>query len=232
MTVDIIILSFAKTQPLLQLTQRTIDSCHASEKDIEFNILVIEQTPGVVYANCKTHHLHDEFNYNRFMNIGIGMTSNPFVCLCNNDLLFHKGWCTNILKAMEENELLSASPYCPVNYGQNPIYKYGGAVCLGYKNHHHISGWCIMCDRRLFETIGPINEDFPFMFADNVYGEQLKAHGIRHGRVRNSLVTHLHSPTRKSTDAIAAREVADVRRFIAKYPDNESAVFFKKRLGM
>ena len=77
MTVDIIILSHAKTAQLFDLTQATIDSCHASDKAIQFNIIVLEQEPNVIYRDCQTGFVKGQFgfNYNAFMNKGIELTA-------------------------------------------------------------------------------------------------------------------------------------------------------------
>lgn len=230
MTVDIIILSFAKTESLQQLTQQTVDSCLSSETKIRFNILVLEQNPDAKYTGCKTLYLIGEFNYNRFMNIGIQETKAPYVCLCNNDLIFSPGWCTNIIAAMQEHKLLSASPLCPNVQGKRVQ---GPKVDFGYNNSHHMSGWCIMTDRNLYKTIGSIDDEFPFWFADNIYSEQLKKHGIKHALVRNSVVTHLGSSTLNTLSQSLHNQYTHnfVRKFVERHPENESAKYFRRFLN-
>jgi len=223
MTIDIIILSHAKNAPLFDLTQATIDSCHASDKAVQFNIVVLEQEPNVIYRDCITGFVKGEFNYNRYMNLGISLTSNKYVCLCNNDLIFGKDWASNIIKAMQDNELLSA---CPAQKEKHPAIEYG------YANSHHMNGWCIMCDRKLFEIIGEIDDEFPFWFADNIYAEQLKQYGVKHAVVNNSVVKHLGSSTLKTIEKSLHTEYTTgvIRKFIEKHPDNESAKYFKASL--
>jgi len=228
MTVDIIILSHARNQMLLELTQRTINSCHTSESEISFNILVIEQEQGVIYNNCTMHYITEPFNYNRFMNIGISMTSNEYVCLCNNDLEFKKGWCSNMIPIMQKYNLLSACPKCPDSTVGRTL-----PVDFGYNNKHHMSGWCIMTNRKLYGIIGKINEDFPFWFADNEYAEQLKEFKVRHALISSSVVRHLGSSTLSLLDAVTHNEytTALIEKFIAKRPNNESSIWFKKQLA-
>lgn len=226
MTVDIIILSHAKTQPLLELTQKTIDSLHNSEANIKFNVLVIEQEKGVVYANCATGFTDSAFNYNAFLNKGIELTKpagNKYVALCNNDLVFGKDWATNIISAMKANGLLSA---CPAQKQKHPVIEYG------YANSHHMNGWCIMCDRKLFDIIGEIDDSFPFWFADNIYAEQLKSHNVKHAVVNNSVVKHLGSSTLKTIEkSLYNKYTTDlIAKFIEKHPNNESAKYFKASL--
>jgi GT2 family glycosyltransferase len=228
MEIDVIILSYGKTQPLIELTQRTIDTCHASEDSIKFNVLVIEQEPNVVYANCKNMHVSESFNYNKFMNIGLGITTNKYVALCNNDLVFGKGWASELTASMNVLDILSGSPYCPKSFN-NTIYKaLDFDATIGTNLHHHIAGWCIMLDRDILKVIGKLDEDFPFWFADNAFSEQLKANGLQHVRANRSIVSHLGSTTLNTMPNKDELTTGLIEKFIAKYPDNESAKHFKK----
>lgn len=232
MTVDIIILSHASTNNLFSLTQQTINSCVQSEEKIKFNIVVLEQNKERFYQNATTYHITEEFNYNRFMNKGISVTNNKYVCLCNNDLIFYQNWCSNIIAAMEKEKILSACPLCPKTQNANIIN--GPEVVYGYNNSQQMNGWCIILNRKLLKTIGELDEEFPFWFADNAYAEQLKAHGIKHALVRNSVVKHIRSSTLNSLPKERHNEITMgyAKKFIEKHPDNESAAFFKKHLRL
>lgn len=187
MRVDIIILSNGKTPELRAMTQQTIDSCHKSESAIEFDILVFEQTKDIEYFDCTTVHYDDDFHYNRLMNRGIEMTKNPYVCLCNNDLLFGHGWAEKCIRAMDEGGYLSVSP----NSVPYPVE----SIREGYGIALEVKGWCIFTDRKLYDTIGKIDESVSFWFSDNVYADQLKKHDIKHALVRHAFVKHLDGMT-------------------------------------
>jgi len=224
---DVIILSNGKSQPLIETTQQAIDTCHFSEVFIKFNILVIEQQ-DVVYKNCKTIKLNDEFNYNAFLNYGLSQTQGEYVALCNNDLIFHKHWANNIMSAMIAHNVFSASPLCPHRQGrQFPGHM---NVEFGYNNGQHLSGWCIVINRKLLSIIGELRANFPFWFADNEYAEQLKENKVSHILVRDSIVRHLSSATLNTLDKHDGLTTDNIQRFIEMYPDNESAQYFKKHL--
>lgn len=216
--VDIIILSNGKNGRLIDYTQQAVDSCHRSEAGIQFNIVVIEQNTHITHRRCNTVHLTEEFNYNRFMNKGIAMGKAEYVCLCNNDLLFQPQWCSKLLKAMDSEHLLSASPQCPRSQGVE--FPAGPAIEYGYQIRRHISGWCIMVNRFLFEIIGKLDEEFPFWYADNAYAEQLKGHSIKHALVRSSLVIHLGHKTLKTHSNPEKDAMTNEwsEKFYAKYP--------------
>jgi GT2 family glycosyltransferase len=189
MVVDVIILSNGKTKELQEMTQQTIDSCHASEEHVRFNILVYEQKPFVQYKKAKTVHYTEDFHYNRLMNRGIKETSNPWVCLCNNDLYFHKGWAKKCISAMAENNYLSVSPN-HVKYAKKDIregYRIGVAG--------EVKGWCLFLDRKLINIIGKLDESVTFWYSDNVYADQLKEKKIKHALIRHAYVQHLESVT-------------------------------------
>ena len=107
MNIDIIILSYAKTDELKQITLDCVESLLSSEKsgNIVFEALVIESNKKMSpyqYPGTKTIYPDEVFGYNKYMNIGINMTHNAYVCMCNNDLIFHEGWATEILKAFKQ----------------------------------------------------------------------------------------------------------------------------------
>jgi len=214
---DVIILSNAKTPELKSLTEQAINSCVNSIG--EFNIIVIEQTKET-YENCTVYHDSSEFNYNKFMNKGISYGKAEYIALCNNDIIFDVNWWVILREYIQRFNLLSA---CPVSFQRS------GEIKFGYRNAHEISGYCIVIKRELLKIIGKLDESFPFWFADNVYSEQLKKHGIKHGIVCKSVVKHLGS---KTLNTLTKDEQFNVTRkhipeFIEKHPENESAIFFK-----
>ena len=51
---------------------------------------------GFVYPECKVIYPEVEFNYNKFLNIGISNCEGDWVLICNNDLYFYKNWLQEI----------------------------------------------------------------------------------------------------------------------------------------
>jgi GT2 family glycosyltransferase len=194
--IDIIILSYAKDEDLKKLTEETIASLVSSEDPakIQFNILVIESNSILMpyqFEYSKTIYTGVKFGYNRYMNIGIKATKSPYICLCNNDLIFHKGWASNILTQMRlDKHLKSASPYCEITH-KNSI-KDDGQNVVSTRNGILI-GWCIFLKREILKVIGPFDENLTFWFADNDYGNTLEKYQVKHALVTSSKVTHIGS---------------------------------------
>jgi len=197
--IDIIILSYAKDDNLKALTTQTVKTLFESESpnEVEFNVLVIESNKALQpyqFANTTTIYPSEEFGFNRYLNIGIKHTRNPYICLCNNDLIFHKGWATEILKAMGANPaILSANPYSGDEFYNDRIVQKKNVI-LRSKNlklNGVLTGWCIFVNRVIFEKIGLLDEQFEFWYADNDYDLTLKKNKIEHALVKKSIVKHI-----------------------------------------
>ena len=197
--IDIIILSYAKTDELKQTTLNCVESLLVSEnpESIVFETLVVEsntQMKPYQYPGTKTIYPDTVFGYNKFMNIGIGLTGNLYVCLCNNDLIFHSGWAAEILKAFDKYpDIESANPYSD-NYDYDIRIKNGDNVFRQDKNfdiNGVLMGWCIFVKRSIFKKTGLLDERFRFWYADRDYDITLRKHRIKHALVKSSIVTHL-----------------------------------------
>jgi len=210
---DVVILSNAKTQALKEMTQRTIHTLLYSEKAGTFNIIVIEQT-DVSYPRTQTIHMPGEFNYNQFANLGVLKGRAPFVCIANNDLIFMRGWFSEMI----QHKLMVMSPKNPGDRRQAGIR----VTECGYQVGRHFSGWCFVMRRTVWEQIGGLDEDFPFWCADNATVEQLKALNITPALVPNSHVQHLASETLKTLSQIEQDKITvdQVHKFNRKYSQN------------
>lgn len=197
--IDIIILSYAKTYKEQRITLGCVESLLASENanDVVFETLVIESNKKLKpyqYPGTQTIYPESEFGYNRYLNIGIKLTSSPYLCLCNNDLVFHKNWATEILKVFKESpRILSANPYCP-KFSYNERIVNGDNVILRDETldiNGVLTGWCIFVRRAVFKITGLLDEQFTFWYADNDYDMTLRKYGVKHALIKSSLVTHL-----------------------------------------
>jgi len=200
--IDIIIISFAKDNLLRQVTERCIRSLISSEDSIRFNIILIESNHSEKYQslkqikNLKIVYPQVEFGYNKYLNIGLKLTSNEYVCLCNNDLIFSPNWASNIVKQMKNDpELLSASPYSTNPHKTRFNLNIEDKLEYGYDIRRYLAGWCIFQQRKIYEKIGLFDERFIFWYADNDYSETIKKSKIKHALVLNSVVEHVESRT-------------------------------------
>jgi GT2 family glycosyltransferase len=185
--VDIVILSNAPTPELQAITQNTVSTCRAGANGLPIGIAVLEQHPGVVYKRCATIYMDEAFHYNKFANFGARRGSADWILIANNDLMFRDGWLHQLIAA--DHPLVS--PKCPRDSRQNEFT----SNTTGFINGQHFSGWCFMISRKLWETIGELDESVSFWCSDDVVIEQAKAHGVQPMIVPAAVVEHIQSVT-------------------------------------
>lgn len=226
--IDIVIISYAKNDECYELTQKCLDSLISSEEDANniFNIIVVESQEDCNwdhYKNTKTYFPEKPYGYHKFLNFGRKKGSNELVALCNNDLEFHKGWFTEIVKSMERNpNALSFSPVCPLTQKLYGILPNTGDL-MGYEIRKQLSGWCIIQKREIYETIGDLDERFFHWFCDNDYAMTLHKNGIEHFLVTSSLVTHHDKNIGKTTE-----KVVETRDEMWKLTNGSAPIFYEK----
>jgi GT2 family glycosyltransferase len=215
MKLSVILLAMTTTEELFTMTSVCINSLIASESATEIEIIIIESNKNYLNAGFKHPEFvtvivpESDFNFHKFLNIGIRASTGEYVALCNNDLVFHKSWFAEILKIKEKNpSIKSFSPNGKIDdcYFTNKFE-------IGYKVQTHVKGWCIVANREVFSSIGFLDETFDFYYADNDYAMSLKCNNIKHALVFNSYVTHL---AKKSSLGIE-KHLEHQKDFIAKY---------------
>lgn len=212
MDISIIIVSSAKNKELYKMTQNAIDLAF-NASNLKKEIIVVE-SENVKYNNVDKQLSSNNMslNYNKFLNMGINVSTSEYIALCNNDLLFYENWDIKIISAMKENNILSASPFNIVyenNYVNNDII-------YGYKIGKIICGWCIVVNKKVFEIISELNEGVEFWYSDNLYAKQLEKNKIKHALIKNSCVRHLHSKTLSTLSYIDKK----------KYTTNQGHIFY------
>lgn len=198
--VDVIIVSLGDTPERREMTNTAINTLLASDQLVQFNIVVVEHhktflKEGHVYEGCTVVVPQEEkFNYNLYLKYGIKHSSGaPWTVLANNDLLFHRGWMTTIMKMFNVTGIKSFSPW---NDGTHQE-KFPGQTKLlhvGHRVAYELAGWCMVIRRDLLDQMD-LSTRVMFWYSDNIYADELKRLNERHALVTESLVTHLESAT-------------------------------------
>ncbi|WP_420573593.1 glycosyltransferase family 2 protein [Kordia sp.] len=205
-----IILSNTKSQSIFDMTLQCIESMITAEKEnpaIKFEVLLIESNKQIHNSNYNfPEHVKmiiptEDFNFHKFLNIGIKEATGDFVGLFNNDLIFQKNWFTEILNVKKKYPKVQS--FCPVDYDSKftPKSFFGEETYLfGYKVRRHIVGWCIIAEKSMFEKTGLLDERFSFFYADDEYSLMLQKYGKKHVVVAKSEVSHLESKVSKELE--------------------------------
>lgn len=225
--IDIVIVSYAKDTECYNLTKECIKSLFESESDVDFVVYVVESQHDVSWSNefpgVTTLPAPLPYGYHKFLNAGVERGDSPYVVLCNNDLIFSKGWATEILKVSDANpEVMSFSPYCPLTQSQYGIKENSGNY-LGHQVRVHISGWCIFQKREIYNQIGRLDESYEHWYCDNDYAMTLHSKGIGHVLVTSSVVKH-HPNNLGKTTINAIKNPVELHRLTA----GASSIFQKK----
>lgn len=210
--IDVVIISYARNAEYRKLTEQTLSTLLASEspEKFHFHICVVEsdkQTPDYSYPDTVTIRPEVKFGYHTYLNIGARALHSPWICLANNDLYFHPGWATEIFQAIEKYpEIKSAGTWCEDFHprrGVSPL----PPVQFGYENGTHVTGWCLLLNRKIYDDMGGLDEHFSFWYCDDDYRMTLKSMGIKHALVTTARVDHITSQTTIKLDAAKFREM-------------------------
>jgi hypothetical protein len=185
-------MSRADTPKLMSMTQQAIYTAVDGAEPGALNIVVMEQQPGVAYRDAKTITAPEDFNYNRFANVGAALGHADWVVVANNDLLFAPGWLTALL----EVDCPVVSPIDPGNARQRQITRDTAGQVTGV----HLSGWCFMIARELLDKIGGLDERLSFWCSDDALIQQLLAVGVLPVVTPQAKVHHLVSATLHTRD--------------------------------
>ena len=212
---DLVIISDAKNRQIQQMTQNAINTAINGSKGIKINVIVVESQKNVKYNNAKTIYPSFPFNYNAYGNFGVLQGTAKYVMHANNDLLFKPNWLNELIKA---NHPL-VSPKEPRDSRQRDIK----VNTIGAQTGRHLSGWCFMMERTLWEKIGGFDEDVNFYCSDDAVIEQCKEFDVQPMLVVNSTVQHLVSTTLKTVTPGERKTLTDeqVKIFNKKYNQNK-----------
>jgi len=205
MEIDVILLTYTKNNELYNMTKKCIESIINSEEKYDFRIHLIEtdKTEKYKYDYKQVNVIvpNEEFNYNKFLNIGLKNCKSEWILISNNDTEYKKGWLTEMLKQNSNDpELLSMSPFCPIWHRHNNLFKNNIELLYGYRTSYELTGWSILLNKKVIDKIGLFDEQFSFWYQDNDYSMNLQKHKIKHALIKNSIVLHYLSKSHNLID--------------------------------
>lgn len=196
---SLIVLSKTDKQSTFNMNLECLNTFVESAKlaNIDFEIILIESNTKSLYKysfeNFKIITPKTEFNFHKFLNIGVEHASGDFYILSNNDVVFKRNWLIEILKVAQNNpSIKSFSPYDVKSNRQPETQIKNNSFIQGYEIQKHLTGWCIIVHKSVFKTIKKLDERFGFYYADNDYAMQLQKYNFKHALVTKAIVEHLH----------------------------------------
>lgn len=224
-----IILSNTIDEDIYNINCQCFDSLIKSEEwNNNLEIILIESNincnKSYPFPFIRTIKPDQTFNYHRFLNIGVQVSKGDFLAFCNNDIIFHKGWFSKIIKVKEANPEFNCFSPLDRNYPlmskeslpeDKPFY-------IGWKNKKHFAAWCFVWERKVFNTIGEFDETFNFYSADDDELQTLHYFAIPNVLVTASEVSHLSQVVTNKCNAIHSPVIPQNER--EKYPLTEEEI--------
>lgn len=226
MKVDVIILSNCIDEKYFQVNINCIRSLLESEAEIDFHVILVEsnrefdrESFSYPFTNFQLIVPGEIFNFNRFLNIAIPYTKENWVLFSNNDVIYHKGWLTEILNI--KKRFSQVQSFCPFDQ-KSPYLAFNEYI---YKTHHigyrvpiEFVGWCYLFEREVITKIGQFDEQFDLYFQDNDLALTLRKNKIIHAMIPTSFVEHLGGYTTGTYDASRTTKYKeDKTKFIKKW---------------
>jgi hypothetical protein len=207
MRVDVVMLTNTADWDIYKMTCEAIRSLRLSDECVDFNVILVESAE-VVPGGWDYDGIADlvvrtpaPFNYNQALNVGFDKLSpvegridlTQCVVICNNDLVFRRGWFSEMNLAMIEYNLDVASPVSPGWPPHEELCKQlMSTTFFGTRTSYEVAGWCFCIRRDALDAIRPFNEKFAFEFQDVAMVKELQRAGYgKMALVRHSQVVHL-----------------------------------------
>jgi GT2 family glycosyltransferase len=197
--VDVVILTKSSSMESISMTKRAIITMQEAEMHYHFHFHLIESGLNMKhqYANLVDNYivLNEEFNYNKFLNIGFQYVKHEWVVISNNDVGYERGWFTELMKIHAVRpDIHSFSPKDPMLYSKYYDYHFIGSPSQYFESYivsEAVMGWCLVIKKPSLDKITPFDEQFDMYYQDNDYAMTIQKFGIKHALVRNSIACHL-----------------------------------------
>jgi len=177
---SVIILSYTKNLDYYNMLKNCINSIGT-----DCDIIVVETNKKLkdkkINLPCRFIFPEEEFNYNRFLNIGFeNLKEKDKVIISNNDVIYEPGCIKKLYKELDNYD--SVSPAEKLQYTQ-----------VGNKVGIHVKGWCIGLKYKVYEAMGKWDENFKFWYQDNDYCNFLEKNNLTHALIGDARAKHLVS---------------------------------------
>jgi len=153
-------------------------------KNCEFKVMLNEDNKGFV----------------RGINQGIAISTAPYVCWANDDLIFCPGWLEEILSILMKNPAIGVVSPNSNNLGVHvpvgiSMHAFAARLREEYKGvfveMSFCVGFCLVVRREVIDKVGGFSEEFaPLFFEDTDYSMKAQKAGYRIGFAKAAYVWH------------------------------------------
>ena len=205
--VDIIILSYSKTNREYNMTKQAIQSLRASSPGVNMRFVVVEtntnlrneQTEEQLFGpDVEVCFPGGEFGFNKYIQAGFNhlkeIQNDPakYLVVMNNDVtLFNPGFMSHMINGLKS--VTSASPL-GLREATWGLVNRNVPIDENYDINRSVNGWFLMFDKKILNALS-IDKLFPAKFTwydgDIYYAQQLEKCGYKHGLINAAQALHL-----------------------------------------
>ncbi len=164
-------------------------------------------------------------------NMGIAISTAPYVVFMNNDTEAVEGWLDKLLNVFQrEPDAGVVGPLCSIGASWQNIDNIRNHIdisvpCDKYlETKHMVAFFCAMIKREVIKKVGYLSEDFGIGLGDDDwYCEQVRRSGFRIFVTLNCVIPHYHRTTFKSL--YKEEEIKDMQ-------EKAIALFYSKKEGL
>lgn len=187
---SIIIPAYYASDELVAITERCLRSLHLTGKPEEV-ILIDDGSPieaSQPFSDAEIR-IPENLGYASAVNVGLEYAQGDILIVGNNDLTFHEGWLTELLRPLDEGfDVVTC-------WTSDQKYKLKNQIEDEAK-----FGSLFAMRREVYETVGGFDEQFRGYFSDDDYRKRILAAGFKIGKNLNLVVEHLAKATYSQTD--------------------------------
>lgn len=231
--VDVVMLTNTKDENYFRMTKDAIVSLNKSSSIANFNIILVESNLNSKYSHkyrelgCQVIFNSSRFSFSKNINYGLKHCTSRYICLTNNDVVFHRNWFDNIYLNVDRDSNIGVystlDPYLGLNLPQDT------SLIEGYKPVGFHSGWCHVIDTQVLEEQKELSEKFDIWFMDDDFCMNLQNQNIKQVLAKESIVYHLGTSSIGLYDNSDHRIEIDRSKFFNKWFNSvrlQSCLFF------
>lgn len=208
--VDVIILSYSRSDREYNMTKQAIQSLRASSPDVSMRIVVVETNTNLGQERKSEQNLFGPdvevcfpggtFGFNKYLQAGFNHLKElndpaKYIVVMNNDVtLFNPMFMSHMINGLKSfGSAGSASPL-GLREATWGLVNRNVPIDENYDINRAVNGWFLMFDRRILNAL-PFEKLFPVEFTwyngDIHYAKQLESCGYKHGLVNAAQALHL-----------------------------------------
>ena len=199
----------------LEVTKASFESL-IKNTDYPYRLIVIDNgsdlptqkyLQGVInfFSEYKLIRLERNLGFVKAVNEGLKVVNAEYICLINNDIVFTRGWLSEMIHVMSDKRIGALNP-ASNNWGEWPkdsnIEQYGATLSARkgqWQESSYCIGFCMLIRKEIIERIGFLDESYGMgYFEETDFCRRLQKLGYFCAIAKGAYVYHIGAQTFKN----------------------------------